>query len=88
MCFYLVSSRGFELTYFPMTSPTLSAEREFIDLIADEISTGVHAAVRRWMGEIQQVLDSQLSETAKLLRIREIALHAGCKALKENGRVV
>ena len=69
-----------------MTSPTLSAEREFIDLIADEISTGVHAAVRRWMGEIQQVLDSQLSDAAKLSRIREIAARAGCNPLKEHGR--
>jgi hypothetical protein len=71
-----------------MTSPTLSAEREFIDLIADELASGVHAAVRRWMGEIEQVLGSDLSDAAKLVRIREIAAGAGCKSLKEHGRVV
>ena len=71
-----------------MTSPTLSAEREFIDLIADELASGVHAAVRRWMGEIEQVLGSDLSDAAKLARIREIAARAGCKSLKEHGRVV
>lgn len=71
-----------------MTSPTFSAEREFIDLIAGEISTGVHAAVRRWMGEIEQVLESPLSDAAKLLRIREIAARAGCNPLKEHGPIV
>ncbi|MGE5204320.1 MAG: hypothetical protein ACM3PW_01815 [Chlamydiota bacterium] len=71
-----------------MTSPTLGAEREFIDLIAGELASGVHAAVRRWMGEIEQVLDSNLSDSAKLLRIREIAARAGCNPLKEHGRIV
>ena len=71
-----------------MTSPTLSAERQFIDLIAGELASGVHAAVRRWMGEIEQVLGSSLSDSAKLLRIREIAAHAGCNPLKEQGRIV
>jgi hypothetical protein len=71
-----------------MTSPTLSAERQFIDLIAGELASGVHAAVRRWMGEIEQVLGSGLSDSAKLLRIREIAAHAGCNPLKEQGRIV
>ena len=71
-----------------MTSPTLSAEREFINLVAGEVTAGVHAAVRRWMGEIEQVLASNLSDTAKLTRIREIAARAGCNSLKEHGRIV
>ena len=71
-----------------MTSPTFSAERQFIDLIADELAHGVHAAVRRWMGEIEQVLGSELSDRSKLLRIREIAARAGCNSLKENRRIV
>ena len=71
-----------------MTSPTLSAEREFVDLIADELASGVHAAVRRWMAEIEQVLGSGLSDAAKLLRIRDIAARAGCNSLKEHGRIV
>ena len=71
-----------------MTSPTLGAEREFIDLIADEMASGVHAALRRWMGEVEQVLDSNLSDPAKLLRIREIATRAGCKPLKGHGPIV
>ncbi|HSB76907.1 MAG TPA: hypothetical protein VLC12_14715 [Terriglobales bacterium] len=71
-----------------MTSPTLSAEREFIHLIADEMAAGVHTAVRRWMGEIEQVLASDLTDAAKLLRIREIAARAGCNSLKEHGRVI
>jgi len=71
-----------------MTSPTLSAEREFVDLIAGELASGVHAAVRRWMGEIEQILGSNLSDHAKLLRIREIAARAGCNPLKEQGRTV
>jgi hypothetical protein len=82
------SSRGFELPSPNMTSPTLSAEREFIDLIAGELASGVHTAVRRWMGEIEQVLGSDLSDRQKLLRIREIARSAGCNSLKEHGRVV
>lgn len=82
-------SRGSELRCDQtMASPTLSAEREFIDLIADELASGVHAAVRRWMGEIEQVLGSGLSDSAKLLRIREIAARAGCNPLKEQGRMV
>jgi len=83
-----MGSRAIELLEPIMTSPTLSAEREFIDLIAGEVASGVHAAVRRWMGEIEQVLGSDLSETAKLLRIREITARAGCKSLKEHGRIV
>lgn len=71
-----------------MTSPTLSAEREFIDLIAGELAGGVHTAIRRWMGEIEQVLGSELSDRKKLLRIREIAARAGCNSLKEHGRIV
>ena len=71
-----------------MTSPTLSAEREFIDLIAGEMTSGVHAAVRRWMGEIEQVLDSNLSDEAKLQRIRAVAARAGCNSLKEHGPIV
>ena len=67
-----------------MTSPTLSAEREFIDLIAGEMASGVHAAVRRWMGEIQQLLDSNLVDGVKLQRIRTIAAGAGCNSLKEH----
>lgn len=85
---YVWSSRGFELPYPSMTSPTLSAERHFIDLIADELANGVHAAVRRWMEEIEQVLGSELSDASKLLRIREIAARAGCNPLKENRRIV
>lgn len=82
-------SRGSELRcYQTMTSPTLSAEREFIDLIAVELASGVHAAVRRWMGEIEQILGSGLSDHAKLLRIREIAARAGCNPLKEQGRII
>lgn len=71
-----------------MTSPTLSAERQFIDLVAGELASGVHAAVRRWMGEIEQVLESELSDREKLLQIREIARNAGCNSLKEHGRIV
>lgn len=71
-----------------MTSPTLSAERQFIDLVAGELASGVHAAVRRWMGEIEQVLESELSDREKLLQIREIARSAGCNSLKEQGRIV
>ena len=71
-----------------MTSPTLSAEREFINLIADEMASGVHAALRRWMGEIERVLGSNLTDSAKLLRIREIAAQAGCNLSKEQGRIV
>ena len=71
-----------------MTSPTLSAERAFIDLIAEEMASGVHAAVRRWMGEIEQALDSNLSDGAKLQRIRAIAARAGCNSLKEHDPIV
>jgi hypothetical protein len=74
--------------YQTMTSPTLSAERQFIDLIAGEMASGVHAAVRRWMGEIEQVLVSNLSDGAKLQRIRAIAASAGCNSLKEQGPIV
>ena len=70
-----------------MTSPTLSAEKQFIDLVAGELASGVHAAVRRWMGEIEQVLESELSDREKLLQIREIARSAGCNSLKEHGRI-
>jgi hypothetical protein len=71
-----------------MTSPTFNAEKQFIDLVAGEVVAGVHAAVRRWMGEIEQVLNSDFSDAAKLQRIRQIAALAGCNSLKEHGRIV
>jgi hypothetical protein len=52
------------------------------------MASGVHAAVRRWMGEIEQVLDSNLSDGAKLQRIRAIAASAGCNSMKEHGPIV
>jgi hypothetical protein len=83
--FYVCVQQRFRAAFIQtMTSPTLSAERQFIDLIAGE----VHAAVRRWMGEIEQVLDSNLSDGAKLQRIRAIAASAGCNSLKEHGPIV
>ena len=87
--FYVCVQQRFRAAFIQtMTSPTLSAERQFIDLIAGEMASGVHAAVRRWMGEIEQVLDSNLSDAAKLQRIRAIAASAGCNSLKEHGPIV
>jgi hypothetical protein len=48
----------------------------------------VHSAVRHWMSEIEQVLASDLSDSAKLRRIGEIAARADCNSLKEHGRIV
>jgi hypothetical protein len=82
------SSRGDELRYWLMTSPILNAEKEFIELVAGEVVAGVHSAVRHWMSEIEQVLASDLSDSAKLRRIGEIAARADCNSLKEHGRIV
>jgi CheY-like chemotaxis protein len=52
---------------------TTAVQRDFIRLIADEIASGVEAAVDRWMIQIDLVLtDMQLTNQDRLNAVREI----------------
>ena len=50
----------------------LSAEKELVAIIAQELAAGIDAALSGWMGDIQDVLDSALSDSAKLAAIQSI----------------
>lgn len=50
----------------------LSAEKELVAIVAQELAAGIDAALSGWMGDIQDVLDSALSDSAKLAAIQSI----------------
>lgn len=50
----------------------LSAEKELVAIVAQELAAGIDAALSGWMGDIQDVLDNALSDSAKLAAIQSI----------------
>ncbi len=50
----------------------LSAEKELVAIVAQELAAGIDAALSGWMGDVQDVLDSALSDSAKLAAIQSI----------------
>jgi hypothetical protein len=50
----------------------LSAEKELVAIFAEELAAGIDAALSGWMGDIADVLDSSLSNSAKLSAIQSI----------------
>jgi hypothetical protein len=52
---------------------TTSVDRDFIDVIAGEITLGVNAAVNGWISEFESILeDSSLTTLGKLQAIHEV----------------
>ena len=50
----------------------LAAERELIEIVAQEMEAGIDAALSGWMADIEDVLDSRLSDSAKVSAIQSI----------------
>ena len=50
----------------------LAAEKELIAIVAQEMEAGIDAALSGWMGDIEDVLDSRLADSAKLSAIQSI----------------
>jgi len=50
----------------------LAAEKELVEIVAQELAAGIDAALGGWMGDLQDVLDSPLSDSAKLSAIQSI----------------
>ena len=52
---------------------TSTVNREFIEAVAAEMWSGIHAAVGCWMGRIEQVLQSRnLTTLGRLQAVQEI----------------
>lgn len=50
----------------------LATEKELVEIVAQELAAGIDAAVGGWMEDIEDVLDSRLSDSAKLSAIQSI----------------
>lgn len=50
----------------------LATEKELIEIVAQEMEAGIEAALSGWMADIGDVLDSRLSDSAKLSAIQSI----------------
>ncbi|HKU22721.1 MAG TPA: hypothetical protein VJQ50_17040 [Terriglobales bacterium] len=49
-----------------------AAEEELVEIVAQEMAAGIDAAVNGWMADIEDVLHSSLSNSAKLSAIQSI----------------
>jgi hypothetical protein len=50
----------------------LAAEKELVEVVAQELTAAIDAALDGWMADLQDVLDSPLSDSAKLSAIQSI----------------
>ena len=50
----------------------LATEKELVEIVAQELAAGIDAAVGGWMADIEDVLGSPLSDSAKLSAIQSI----------------
>jgi hypothetical protein len=50
----------------------LATEKELVEIVAQELAAGIDAALGGWMEDLQDVLDSPLSDPAKLSAIQSI----------------
>src|SRR5437763_9685511 len=50
----------------------LASEKELVETIAQELAAGIDEALGGWMADIEDVLDSRLSDSAKLSAIQSI----------------
>lgn len=50
----------------------LAAEKELVAMVAQEMAAGIDAALNGWMVDIEDVLESGLSDSAKLSAIQSI----------------
>ncbi len=58
-----------------------AAERDFIELVAEEICNGIHGAVGAWMSKVEAILASASSDAQKLASIRALVRrYEGCQA--------
>lgn len=52
---------------------TATVDREFIEAVAEEIASGVDAAVERWMAEIESILqDPRFTTLGRLQGVSEV----------------
>lgn len=53
--------------------PISAADRDFIDAVATEMASGIHAALNGWMSKIENALeDTRLTTLGRLRAVREI----------------
>jgi len=50
----------------------VATEKQLVAIVAQEMTAGIDAAVSGWMTDIEDVLDSGLSDSAKLSAIQSI----------------
>lgn len=50
----------------------LAAEKELVAMVAQEMAAGIDAAVAGWMADIEDILESGLSDSAKLSAIQSV----------------
>lgn len=50
----------------------LALEKELVAIVAREMAAGIDAALSGWMVDIEDVLESRLSDSAKLSAIQSI----------------
>jgi hypothetical protein len=48
------------------------AEEALVEIVAQEMAAGIDTAINGWMADIEDVLHSRLSESAKLSAIQSI----------------
>lgn len=48
------------------------AEKELVAIVAEEMTAGIDAAVAGWMDDIEDILNSRLSDSAKLSAIQSV----------------
>lgn len=49
-----------------------AAEKELVAIVAQEMAAGIDAAVAGWMADIGDILESGLSDSAKLSAIQSV----------------
>ncbi len=48
------------------------AEKELVAIVAEEMTVGIEAAVAGWMTDVEDILNSRLSDSAKLSVIQSV----------------
>lgn len=60
-------------TTFPSeVAGMLATEKELVEIVAQEMAAAIEAAVSGWIADIEDVLHSRLSDSAKLSAIQSI----------------
>ena len=66
--------------------PLSAADRDFIDAVATEMASGIHAALNGWMSKIDNALeDTRLTTLGRLRAVREIVSEYQTRASDMSG---